>query len=169
MPHTSSVIRTLSWCPSRIGPKPNFHKIVDFSPANVQGQGTSGRRSNPPGFLTFHHVQSFRSNPEERNIFVIVGKDHGENCWVTATLHQPTWDVLEESLQKNGEWPDSICIHLQVISRSLVLFRCRRIALDRLFQGSITLLRSQLQLVFLDDRRRDFGRYSCDNRAELFT
>lgn len=36
--------------------KANFHKIVDFSPAVVQGQGTSRRRSNPPGSLTFHHV-----------------------------------------------------------------------------------------------------------------
>jgi hypothetical protein len=83
--------------------KADFHKIVDFGPAVVHGQGTSASGSNPAGSLIFHHVQSFRPNSTERNIFVIVGKDHGENYWITATLHPSTWDVLERSLRTKGE------------------------------------------------------------------
>jgi len=80
--------------------KADFTNIVDFSPAVVRGEGAdeSRVRANAPGSLTSHHVQSLRSSPTERNIFVILGKDHGENYWVMATLHPPAWEVVEKSL-----------------------------------------------------------------------
>jgi hypothetical protein len=79
--------------------KAEFTKIVDFGPAVADGKEKGGSRKNPPGSLTYHHVQSLRSSPTERNIFVILGKDHGENYWVMATLHPPAWEVLEKSLE----------------------------------------------------------------------
>jgi hypothetical protein len=80
--------------------KAEFTKIVDFSPAVVDGKERGGSRANPgpPGSLSYHHVQSLRSSPTERNIFVILGKDHGGNYWVMATLHPPAWEVLENSI-----------------------------------------------------------------------
>jgi hypothetical protein len=78
--------------------KAEFTKIVDFGPAVVDGKERGGSGKNPPGSLAYHHVQSLRSSPTERNIFVILGKDHGENYWVMATLHPPAWGVLEKSL-----------------------------------------------------------------------
>ena len=85
--------------------KAEFSRVVDFGPAVVGGKGMDGgvyedkERRPRPGSLTFHHVQSLRSSPTERNIFVILGRDHGENTWVTATLHPPAWAVLGESLR----------------------------------------------------------------------
>ena len=82
--------------------KAEFTKVVDFGPAVVSGTGTDEdedeNRSTRPGSLTFHHAQSLREHPASRNVFVIMGKDQGENYWVTATLHPPTWDVIEKSL-----------------------------------------------------------------------
>jgi len=81
--------------------KAEFSKIVDFSPAVLSGNGTDEDEkmgSRRPGSLAFHHAQSLREHPATRNVFVIMGKDHGENYWVTATLHPPTWDVIEKSL-----------------------------------------------------------------------
>ena len=80
--------------------KAEFTKTVDFSPAVVHdGQETSENRPNPPGSLTFHHAQSLRQNPGARNVFVIMGKDYIENYWITATLHPPTWAVIEKNLE----------------------------------------------------------------------
>ena len=82
--------------------KADFTKIIDFSPAVVGGNGTDEdedeARFKRPGSLTFHHAQSLREHPASRNVFVIMGKDQGENYWVTATLHPPTWGVIEKSL-----------------------------------------------------------------------
>jgi hypothetical protein len=78
--------------------KAEFTKVVDFSPAVVGGPGRDESRANPPGSLTFHHAQSLRENPAARNVFVIMGKDQDENYWITATLHPPTWGVIEKSL-----------------------------------------------------------------------
>jgi hypothetical protein len=81
--------------------KAEFTKIIDFSPAVLSGNGTDEdekRGSRRPGSLTFHHAQSLREHPATRNVFVIMGKDHSENYWVTATLHPPTWEVIEKNL-----------------------------------------------------------------------
>jgi hypothetical protein len=81
--------------------KAEFTNIIDFSPAVVSGEGTdedTQKGNGRPGSLTFHHAQSLREHPASRNVFVIMGKDQGENYWVTATLHPPTWDVIEKSL-----------------------------------------------------------------------
>jgi hypothetical protein len=81
--------------------KAEFSKIIDFSPVVVSGNGTDEdeRRGSRPGSLTFHHAQSLREHPAIRNVFVIMGKDQGEIYWVTATLHPPTWEVIEKSLK----------------------------------------------------------------------
>jgi len=80
--------------------KADFTKIIDFSSAVVSGDRTDEdeRAGSKPGSLTFHHAQSLREHPASRNVFVIMGKDYGDNYWVTATLHPPTWDVIERDL-----------------------------------------------------------------------
>lgn len=80
--------------------KAEFTRTVDFSPAVVDdGKVKCESRPNPAGSLTFHHAQSLRQNPGARNVFVIMGKDYSENYWITATLHPPTWAVIEKSLE----------------------------------------------------------------------
>jgi hypothetical protein len=78
--------------------KADFAKTVDFSPAVVHGQGTTSEgRSNPPGSLTFHHIQSLRPSAGGMNTFVIMGKDHCQNYWVTATLQSSAWEMIRKS------------------------------------------------------------------------
>jgi hypothetical protein len=86
--------------------KAEFTKVVDFGPAVVDvekgvvdEEGRLGGTNPRPGSLTFHHAQSLREHPGARNVFVIMGKDQGDNYWVTATLHPPTWEVIEKSLE----------------------------------------------------------------------
>lgn len=79
--------------------KADFAKCADFSPAIVQRQKAREQSLAPPGHITFHHAQSLRPNASARNVFVIMGKDHNGNYWITATLHPPTWDFIESSLE----------------------------------------------------------------------
>lgn len=80
--------------------KAEFTKIIDFSPAVVSGNRADEdeKGGSRPGSLIFHHAQSLREHPASRNVFVIMGKDQDENYWVAATLHPPTWEVIEKDL-----------------------------------------------------------------------
>lgn len=80
--------------------KADFARCADFGPAIIQSGGDEQTRLAPPGYMTFHHAQSLRPNPSARNVFVIMGKDHDDNYWTTATLHPPTWTFLENSLKE---------------------------------------------------------------------
>ncbi|KAK1762713.1 hypothetical protein QBC33DRAFT_563515 [Phialemonium atrogriseum] len=77
-----------------------FYKTADFSPAVVRAGETSQWRSNPPGTMVFHHVQSMRQGPTTRNVFVVLGKDHGGNYWLTGILLAQAWAKTEEDINK---------------------------------------------------------------------
>ncbi|KAK0726069.1 hypothetical protein B0H67DRAFT_481573 [Lasiosphaeris hirsuta] len=75
-------------------------KAADFSPAVVHPGDTTPERSNPPGTIVFHHAQSMRQGPEVRNVFVLLGKDHQGNVWMTGILLPGTWAKIEEELKR---------------------------------------------------------------------
>jgi hypothetical protein len=76
-----------------------FFKVVDFSAAVVRA-GETASRANPPGSIIFHHVQSMRQGPTVRNVFVVLGKDHTDNYWVTGILLPKAWRKIEEDFEK---------------------------------------------------------------------
>ena len=76
-----------------------FFQTADFSPALVRAGETGQSRSNPPGTIAFHHAQSMRESATTRNIIVVLGKDHLDNYWLTATLLPPAWAKIEEELK----------------------------------------------------------------------
>jgi hypothetical protein len=73
---------------------------ADFSPAVVCAGETGQSRSNPPGTVVFHHAQSMRPSPTVRNVIVVLGKDRGDNYWLTGTLLAPAWAKIEEEINK---------------------------------------------------------------------
>jgi hypothetical protein len=75
-----------------------FIKKADFSPALVRAGDMRQSRSNPPGTIVFHHAQSMRQSPTARNVIVVLGKDHGDNYWLTGTLLPPAWAKIEEDI-----------------------------------------------------------------------
>ena len=77
-----------------------FFKTADFSPAVVRAGETSQSRSNPPGTMVFHHAQSMRQGPTVRNVFVVLGKDHGGNYWLTGILLPQAWAKIEEDINR---------------------------------------------------------------------
>jgi hypothetical protein len=77
-----------------------FFKMADFSPALVRAGETGQSRSNPPGTIVFHHAQSMRQSPMVRNVIVVLGKDHGDNYWLTGILLPQAWAKIEEDLNR---------------------------------------------------------------------
>ncbi|KAF2849635.1 hypothetical protein T440DRAFT_122715 [Plenodomus tracheiphilus IPT5] len=80
--------------------KAKFFHVADFSPAVVRAGDNSISRFNPPGTPFFHQASSRRPNPTARLMVVNLGKDHGDNYWLTLTLSPPAWTKLEESLNE---------------------------------------------------------------------
>ncbi|KAK3360692.1 hypothetical protein B0T25DRAFT_536195 [Lasiosphaeria hispida] len=78
----------------------NVFKTVDFGPAVVRPGDTAPGRTNPLGTIVFHHAQSMRQGLQVRNIFVLLGKDHQDNVWLTGILLPRTWAKLEEDLER---------------------------------------------------------------------
>jgi hypothetical protein len=78
----------------------DLFKAADFSPAILRKGTTEKSRDNPPGTMFFQHGSSMRQTPTARNFIMIVGKDHGGNCWLTGTLLPPAWVTIEQELKK---------------------------------------------------------------------
>ena len=79
----------------------DFFKTADFSPAVLSAVSASTQpRSNPPGTMVYQHAQSMRQGAATRNVVVVLGKDHGENYWLTGILLPRAWAKLEEEVMK---------------------------------------------------------------------
>lgn len=78
----------------------SIFKTADFSPAVVRAGEMGQSRSNPPGTIVFHHAQSMRPGPGVRNVVVLLGKDHGDNYWLTGILLPPAWAKIEEDIKR---------------------------------------------------------------------
>jgi hypothetical protein len=77
----------------------NVYQAADFSAAVVRaGEGDS--RTNPPGTMVYHNANSMRPSPTMRNVVVILGKDHGDNYWLTGVLQPASWAKIEEEIEK---------------------------------------------------------------------
>lgn len=77
-------------------------KAADFGAAVVRAGETGPARSNPPGMMVYHHASSMRVNAGARNVVVVLGKDHGDNFWLTGLLLPPAWAKIEEEMKKMG-------------------------------------------------------------------
>ncbi|KAL4915399.1 hypothetical protein BDW62DRAFT_219407 [Aspergillus aurantiobrunneus] len=80
----------------------NIFQVADFSPAIIQIGETGKSRVNPPGTMVFHHAQSMRESLVARNVVVVLGKDHGDNYWLTGTLTAATWAKIEEHIRQGN-------------------------------------------------------------------
>jgi hypothetical protein len=78
----------------------DFFKMADFSAALLRAGETGQSRGNPPGTMVFHHAQSMRQGPTVRNVFVVLGKDHGDNYWLTGILLPQAWAKIEADINK---------------------------------------------------------------------
>ncbi|KAK5651414.1 hypothetical protein OQA88_12502 [Cercophora sp. LCS_1] len=74
-------------------------QAADFAPAVLRPGDRSLKRTNPPGTMVCHYAGSMRQGPEVRNVFVLLGKDHEENCWMTGILLPRTWAKIEDELK----------------------------------------------------------------------
>ncbi|EXJ69686.1 uncharacterized protein A1O5_06757 [Cladophialophora psammophila CBS 110553] len=81
-----------------------FFETADFSPALVRAGKTGQSRSNPPGSMVFHHAQSMRQSTAVRNVIVVLGKDHGDNYWLTGILLPAAWAKIEEDINRMSQW-----------------------------------------------------------------
>jgi hypothetical protein len=92
---TALLIPTTNWT------RADLYKIVNFSPAVVRAGETWDSRSNPPGTMVFHHAASTRQSLYVRNVIVVMGKDHGDNYWLTGgNLLPPAWAKIEDDLKE---------------------------------------------------------------------
>ncbi|KAF2501535.1 hypothetical protein BU16DRAFT_599526 [Lophium mytilinum] len=80
--------------------KADFYKTADFSPALLRAGEAGPLRSNPPGTMVFHHAQSMRQGSTVRNVVVVLGKDHGDNYWLTGILLPQAWAKIEEDISR---------------------------------------------------------------------
>lgn len=78
-------------------------KSADFSPAVIRNRENGDQRINPPGTMVFHHAHSMVPLSSVRNVVVVLGRDHGENYWLTATLLPGAWAKIEENLKQMSE------------------------------------------------------------------
>lgn len=72
--------------------KVNMMQAADFGPAVVgKAQGN--------GKIAYWHFLPLQPPAWMKDWFVVLGKDHEENCWVMATLGPKGWEVIEEELE----------------------------------------------------------------------
>lgn len=76
----------------------DLFRTADFSPAVIRAGDTAESRRNPPGTVEFQHAQSMRPSQAVRNVIVVVGKDHGDNYWLTGILTPRAWAKIEQDM-----------------------------------------------------------------------
>jgi hypothetical protein len=79
--------------------KAGIFQTANFRPALLSAGEDEQTRSNPPGTPVFHHVVPARQSRTTRLAMVVLGKDHGENYWLTLTMSPMAWDKIMESLE----------------------------------------------------------------------
>jgi hypothetical protein len=83
--------------------KAKIFQTANFRPAILSAGEDEQTRSNPPGTPVFHHAVPVRQSRATRLVVVVLGKDHGENHWLTLTMSPMAWDKIMESLETLGE------------------------------------------------------------------
>ncbi|KAL4907675.1 hypothetical protein BDW74DRAFT_111791 [Aspergillus multicolor] len=78
--------------------KADVLKAADFSGAVLRAGAVGPERVNPPGTPVFHFASSMRTDPTQRNVVVVLGKDHGGNYWLTGMLSPRAWAVIEREV-----------------------------------------------------------------------
>ncbi|KAJ6140513.1 hypothetical protein N7470_010309 [Penicillium chermesinum] len=77
--------------------KANLMQSVDFSPAIIRQGEPSSERTNPPGTMVWYYNEAV-GKADNLNIFMMLGKDYGENCWFLGTFQPQTWTKIEEAI-----------------------------------------------------------------------
>lgn len=79
--------------------KAELMKAVNFGPAVLRQGDTSETRRNPLGTMVAYHNESLDHSCKDINMFLMLGKDHGENYWLMGTLLPRTWARIEEEIR----------------------------------------------------------------------
>ncbi|KAJ4393907.1 hypothetical protein N0V93_003124 [Gnomoniopsis smithogilvyi] len=79
--------------------KVNMMKAADFAPGVVQQGEERSTRSSAIGAMTYYHLQPLKNRIWMRNHFVVLGKDHNENCWIVGTLTPGVWAVAQNEIE----------------------------------------------------------------------
>ncbi|KAL4876508.1 hypothetical protein BJY04DRAFT_222989 [Aspergillus karnatakaensis] len=74
-------------------------RTTDFSGAVVRAAGGQVERVNPLGTPVFHFAGSMRRDLTQRNVVVVLGKDHGGGYWLTGMLSPRVWAVLQREVE----------------------------------------------------------------------
>jgi hypothetical protein len=80
--------------------KGDFVNVADFSTAVVRVGDGSEKRSNPPGTMIYHQSFALGNDPTTRNVIGVVGKDRGDNYWMSGYFPRRTWAVMEKEMEK---------------------------------------------------------------------
>lgn len=79
--------------------KAGLIQSVDFSPAIIRQGEPASERTNPPGTMVCYYNEAI-GKADNLNIFMMLGKDYGENCWFLGTFLPQTWQKIEEAIQE---------------------------------------------------------------------
>ncbi|OAL55144.1 hypothetical protein IQ07DRAFT_607592 [Pyrenochaeta sp. DS3sAY3a] len=80
--------------------KAELLSTADFSPAVLRAGDVSQTRFNPPGTPTFLHASTRRPAKTRSLMVVVLGKDHGQNYWLTLKLSPLHWVHIETSIEE---------------------------------------------------------------------
>ncbi|CCF44439.1 BCL5p [Colletotrichum higginsianum] len=76
-------------------------RAADFSPAVVHTAKTVLRGSNnAPGTITTHFVDVVTRSPVRMSWVGVLGKDHGDNYWLSGLLLPSVWAKIEDEIAK---------------------------------------------------------------------
>lgn len=70
---------------------------ADFGRAVVRSGDKQSIRCNPPGTPIYHHVLPMCPKRATKLMIVVLGKDYGENYWLTMTMSPKAWRYILES------------------------------------------------------------------------
>lgn len=78
--------------------KAAYVQTADFIPAVLRRGQDDAQRRNPTGTMVNYLHLVVKGHIKATDNFYIIGKDHGDNYWLMATISDKAWTKLDESL-----------------------------------------------------------------------
>ncbi|KAJ4165086.1 hypothetical protein LMH87_006733 [Akanthomyces muscarius] len=80
--------------------KAAYVQTADFSPAVIRRGQDDARRQNPTGTMVNYLHLVVKGHIRATDNFYVIGKDHGDNYWLMATVSDKAWVKFDESLAR---------------------------------------------------------------------
>ncbi|XWW95546.1 hypothetical protein V2A60_003507 [Cordyceps javanica] len=80
--------------------KASYVQTADFSPAVIRRGQDDAQRRNPEGTMVNYLHLVVKGHITATDNFYIIGKDHGDNYWLMATVSDKAWAKFDESLAR---------------------------------------------------------------------